>query len=358
MMAFGPTLLLLLVGEIGARAHYFLQSHDFRYWVAPFGGEIRAPIVYVQKRSQTTTRLDPCSGRMITFTDNGIGRGPAPSQSKLEGRFRIIAVGGSSTYGVNNPDEMTWPALLEEALRHRTPVEVLNAGQVGKQIEDFIHYYSSRWISYRPDMVIYYEGWNDTPLPLPSQVDAWIRQFHDYSWLGRWADTLYYRSMLYTLLLEKTQFTLVARDEKIVPKVRQFQARLEQFIRMIRDSGVRPVLVIQVMEPLAEPPIQDFQRMLRDIDLGDSQALRALILKTAEGSKASFDQVVMIRVCQTQVMSEVIRRTGEALGVQVIDPRPSFIHYRGSLPLFCDPVHLTDLGNRLLAEEIGEQLSL
>lgn len=348
-----PTVFLLLLGELGARGYYFFTNgYDYRYLVAPLGG-VRVPVVYPSEPRQTHTRLDPCSGREITFTVNELGRGPNPTVAKPRNTTRVIAVGASSTFGVNNPDEATWPAFLEEALRRRSGevVEVLNAGKPGYQLEDFGYAFSKQLIRYEPNMVVFYEAWNDTNLPVPSQVHHDVRRFNEYTGIGRLASWLYARSMLYTYLLEKTQFLLVTRSkEGPVPQIGRFQTQLEGFIELLRKHEVTPVLVLQVYDTPPEPSI-------RDLRLDDSEEVRTLILKLANtNTRTTYDQLTKIRVYQAQVLVEVVRRVGEAMGVQVIDPRPTFAQYRERAPLFCDVVHLTDLANQLLAQTIAEQV--
>jgi lysophospholipase L1-like esterase len=350
-----PTVFLLLLGESGARAYYFFSNgYDYRYLAAPLGG-VRVPVVYPAEPGQTHTRLDPCSRREITFTVNELGRGPNPMVAKPGNTARVIAVGASSTFGVNNPDEATWPAFLEDALRRRygEAVEVLNAGKPGYQLEDFVYAFSKQLIQYQPDMVVFYEAWNDTHLPIPSQVHHQVRRFNEYTGIGRLASWLYARSLLYTYLLEKTQFLLVTRSkEGPVPRIGRFQTQLEGFIQLLRKHKVTPVLVLQVYDTPPEPSI-------RDLRLDDSEEVRALILKLANANaRTTYDQLTKIRVYQAQVLVEVVRRTGAALGVQVIDPRPTFAQYRETAPLFCDVVHLTDRANQLLAQTIAEQLHL
>ncbi len=349
-----PTLTLLGIGECATRAYYYFSNgRDARFLTAPLG-EVRLPLVYPYDPRQTHTELDPCSGRRITFTINEMGRGPSPSISKAPGRIRIMAVGASSTYGINNPDDATWPAFLEEELRRRygSRVEVLNAGRPGYQLEDFLVLFPSQLIRYQPDIVLFYEGWNDTHLPVSAQVHHNVRRFNTYSRIGSWASWAYGRSMLYTYLLEKTQFYQVGRQEKVVPEIPPFQEKLTRFVQFLREHGVRPIFVLQVYNAPPEPAV-------RQLSLEDREAVREFILgRLKENRGMTYDRLMRIRVLQAQVMVEEVRRLAQALDIQVIDPTPSFLAYQGKEPLFCDVVHLTDVGNRILARAIREQIRL
>ena len=82
---------------------------------------------------------DPALRRVVLFDlpialdARGFRRIEPPADAR---RHRIVAVGGSDTFGATrSADERPWPTLLEEAitreLRCETPVEVVNAGVPG-----------------------------------------------------------------------------------------------------------------------------------------------------------------------------------------------------------------------------------
>lgn len=61
-------------------------------------------------------------------------------------RFRILAIGGSTTYGVGVDTPFTWPHLLQKRLDNDFPgkYEVINLGIKGGHVEEFIqNYYAS-----------------------------------------------------------------------------------------------------------------------------------------------------------------------------------------------------------------------
>ncbi|MBF0556631.1 MAG: hypothetical protein HQK96_19100 [Nitrospirae bacterium] len=61
-------------------------------------------------------------------------------------RFRILSIGGSTTYGVGVNTTFTWPHLLQEKLDNNFPgkYEVINLGIKGGHLEEFIqNYYAS-----------------------------------------------------------------------------------------------------------------------------------------------------------------------------------------------------------------------
>lgn len=96
--------------------------------------------------------------RGIGYTHNSQGfRGPeiAPKSERL----RIVAVGGSTTYGANVTDGREWPVRLGELLGPR--YEVLNFGMLGHSTVEHIALMSLIVPEYRPDILIVHVGLND-----------------------------------------------------------------------------------------------------------------------------------------------------------------------------------------------------
>ncbi|MCP4809202.1 MAG: hypothetical protein GY913_12695 [Proteobacteria bacterium] len=98
--------------------------------------------------------LDGAYGdRRVTVNSLGF-RGPEPREEP----FRILAVGGSNTYGASVSDDETWPARLDQAL---PGVEVLNLGVCGYMTRQKVALAERLMPELEPDLVlvqIYNEG--------------------------------------------------------------------------------------------------------------------------------------------------------------------------------------------------------
>lgn len=97
---------------------------------------------------------------------NGEGfRGRRDYGSKPEGAFRIMAVGGSTTFdSFVSGDDRTWPHRLESWLRRLAPacsVEVINAGVPGYRVLDNLIRLQTELYEYEPDLVLLYHAHND-----------------------------------------------------------------------------------------------------------------------------------------------------------------------------------------------------
>ena len=123
------------------------------------------------------------------FSNNRYGfRGKEFDPQKPDGVFRIVAIGASTTYGVANSDENTYPAQLERMIREsgRDDVEVLNAGVTGyTTTETFVNFYL-RVLDLDPDMIIFYQARNDV---FPQAFNGFTPDFQhyrraDYSFTG------------------------------------------------------------------------------------------------------------------------------------------------------------------------------
>lgn len=104
--------------------------------------------------------------------NNRLGyRGPEVEIPKPDGIFRIVALGGSTTYGSANRADEAYPAFLQDILREEygyENVEVVNAGMIGYTTWDNLANYIFRVIELEPDLLIFYEGFNDVQ---PRSVD-------------------------------------------------------------------------------------------------------------------------------------------------------------------------------------------
>ena len=84
---------------------------------------------------------------------------------KPEGVFRIVLLGGSTTYNIGIDDnEKTWAAQLERILRDKygyKNVEVINAGVGGYNSWETLINLEFRVLDLDPDLIIEYEGTND-----------------------------------------------------------------------------------------------------------------------------------------------------------------------------------------------------
>ncbi len=175
--------LMLPVAEFGLRAY-------FRRWGSE---DDRIRYVYSEERIKSL-ESQFIAKPFVGFAPspdfpghNSLGyRGPEIVQPKPEGTYRIVALGGSTTYGFGIiEDDKTWPAQLQRVLRDEydyPQVEVINAGvQLYTTWETLVNF-EFRVLDLDPDLIIVYHATNDITARLvdPTHYDGL------YSARGTW----------------------------------------------------------------------------------------------------------------------------------------------------------------------------
>lgn len=96
---------------------------------------------------------------------NSLGFRDREFRREKQGRYRIVALGESTTMGVTlMPTDKPWPALLQSLIRSASnapvPVQVINAGVAAYTIEAGIMRLRDEVLALDPDMIISYHGYN------------------------------------------------------------------------------------------------------------------------------------------------------------------------------------------------------
>ena len=109
-------------------------------------------------------------------------RGPEFSKDKPDNTYRIITVGGSTTFGSGVTDENTWPRILEKKLQNLSiskNIEVVNTSSMYQHDFDVwglscssggcfdSKHIKEKLIHYTPDLVIVYSGIDDASCTMP-----------------------------------------------------------------------------------------------------------------------------------------------------------------------------------------------
>ena len=85
------------------------------------------------------------------------------ARPKPTGVFRVIMIGGSTVLGQGAPTPAeSLPARVRARLVHRHPrLELMNAGVGGYTSGQELLRFTAELLSYTPDLLIVYDGWND-----------------------------------------------------------------------------------------------------------------------------------------------------------------------------------------------------
>jgi hypothetical protein len=116
------------------------------------------------------------------------------TKPKPPGTFRVVALGESSTFGLANDDQNTYPAMLEARLRARLPgktVEVFNLGIPHFRSNNILAVARTELPALQPDIVTLYSGYNNSMV---------LRSYAKPGVLYRAKDWLKYHSVTYRAL--------------------------------------------------------------------------------------------------------------------------------------------------------------
>lgn len=131
-------------------------------WTAGFVREQAASIDKDYYRPFALWRRGQTSGSWVNVNAEGIRR--TPGAECVPGAYRVIALGGSTMWGVGSPDSATIPARLQRALAARSarPVCVTNLGEKGyTSIQELVLLITRLRSNEVPDLVLFYDGVND-----------------------------------------------------------------------------------------------------------------------------------------------------------------------------------------------------
>jgi lysophospholipase L1-like esterase len=178
----GITLVLLVIGEAGLRVTFALRDHltltgspDQRILVEGYGGatwptEHYHEIESLEERWQPYVYFRPKAfhGKTIAIGPDGqraTWQPPAPARErKVQKPVKLLMLGGSSLWGFGARDDQTIPSLLARRFHERgVQVEIKNLAELGYvSTQEVIGLLRELQKGYRPDVVIFYDGVNDT----------------------------------------------------------------------------------------------------------------------------------------------------------------------------------------------------
>jgi lysophospholipase L1-like esterase len=168
VIAFSILLSLLLL-EIGLRIWFGTRGSEqerVRYLYSR--AEIDAQIAQLVGVPYLNYTLNPA---MDDVNARGV-RGELVTIPKPDGVFRILTLGGSTTYGHGLTADEAYPAQLQRILREEygyASVEVVNLGVPGYASLDSLVQLATRGLAHQPDLILVYDGLND----------AVVRMFQD-----------------------------------------------------------------------------------------------------------------------------------------------------------------------------------
>lgn len=125
-------------------------------------------------------RMDPFHGRYTNIESDGHRRTWSPAGANAaQQRVKVWVIGGSTIWGLGAGDDQTIPSHLAKVLDSQFPssIEVVNLGQPAYvSTQEVIGLLRELQSGARPDLVVFYDGFNDTWTTLPGKAGVTLRE--------------------------------------------------------------------------------------------------------------------------------------------------------------------------------------
>lgn len=323
--------LLLFVEAICVVGFYVKTKRWYFQEQANFARTMFEPHPYIVGKGKPNAHV---SFKGISYSHNCEGfRGPDfPAKSK---KTRVIAIGGSTTYGVNVNDNDTWPAQLGDQLGPE--YEVFNMGIIGHSTAEHLGLMSMIVPDYQPDMVVLHVGLNDLRSVHLKDLSGDYSNYQAstlFSSLGFCSASPLDRFASGKLAIWLLQSTHVLNPctlptpnlvEDSTPQAEERAKRiyvrnLENLVAVARANGLKPILVPQV-----------------------------LVKESIKGGRLKWwipfvedDQLLQLLAAYNKLTEEVAHKDGLYFASEILDQPWTAAD-------FADPSHLNREGNRKFA---------
>lgn len=282
-------------------------------------------------------------------------RGADFAAGKPAGVFRVVCLGGSSTFGYYDPDDGTYPHLLAQRFAAEPaarPVEVLNLGVPHMNTSHVRALLVGEVLDYGPDAITLYTGYNDATFPVAEsglqRLTRWVDE-HSAAFAG-FRKVLNARAGPVIFGQWNEYRTRVPREEV----ERQLELHLEMtgdnlraIVEEARARGIQVIFIRQAMSALDDRHERALQG--RPFPTYAEEYRQAAEELEREGSLDGALVPLYIHHHLTELQARLADEYGLTLvdNVELVDEHPE------SLLTF---VHLSPEANGRLAERLAETL--
>jgi|SRR5215469_348846 len=292
---------------------------------------------------------------------NSLGlRGPEISIPKEPHTVRIVGVGDSITFGYGIAQENTFLSLLQTKLNQSSDqgqrYEVVNAGVEGTGLDYYFHFLKTEAPKLQPDIVlvnlclndiaVYSETGGKSERPVGKSSDRLVRRTSEF---------LLKHSQLYIALYMRLKSLLYGLGLLDINKIQGYN-----------------FLPLEPSSPRQEKAWESSLQLLSKIDeLARRDHYRLVIVVFPMEMQLSADALRLYREqfhvrisaeAQSGVPQKRLHEFGDERGIPVVDLLPAFrtadsgkLYLRNKV-ISLDPIHPSQLGNRIAADEIYRSL--
>ena len=279
-------------------------------------------------------------GTTISHNSQGF-RGPEISEKKGDKR-RIMAIGGSTTYGVSVSDKYTWTAFLQRELGEK--VEVINAGIPAASTVEHIHLMATIVPEIKPDIILLHIGLNDMRNMHARGLKPDYSNFHPPSMIGN----------------------VGLCPEELLPRV----ATIRALVMFLQRCGLYPTCSFNQRAKghadnatIDQYAVNLFERNVKTlILLAKAQGIQVVLIPqilidemVSDGSYRWWTPYIAPRFLVTanayynRILAEQATAAGQLYASSVLEVDWRKIH-------FADPSHLNKQGNEYFAVRLAKQL--
>ena len=95
------------------------------------------------------------------------------------GKYRIIFLGDSLTFGWGVKEEETFATLIEGGMNSQSPTEIINFGAGNYNTEQAVNLFIEKGLNYNPDKVVLFYFINDAE-PTPKRSALWVLGYSQF----------------------------------------------------------------------------------------------------------------------------------------------------------------------------------
>lgn len=315
------------------------------------------PHPYLAYANRPNFRLVPTADDPLDIQHNSLGfRGAETTWEKHEGVFRIVCLGGSSTYGFGPTSDATnWPTRLQ-GLLNQAPltrrVEVINLAAQGYSTFESLIQLALRGVSLEPDLVLVYHAINDMRCALYPGV---VRD--NSHWRAVWPVE---RPSKSEQLLERSGIYRTWRryaTDWVMERENMGAYLIVDFGRWWPDDFGQPTDL--------DLGFQNFERNLVTI-IATARAHGSEVMLVTQGTRMSdFDDMGSAQLQRDGFdrANRILAEVSEAHGTYFCDARAVLEAeadrqraLRGEDDVFTSTVHMTDAGCELLARTLAARI--
>ena len=282
-------------------------------------------------------------------------RGEDFDADKAENTFRVVCLGGSSTFGFFDRDDFTYPALLQQRFERDSAVrvEVINSGIPQANSDNLLAMFREELLRYDPGLITVYAGYNDAVYYLDANaVQRMARWLHGHSATYGAIKNVLEAVGGPELHSKWRSFDVITSHEDAQTQIRlhkdRFQSNITEIISLAHEAGIQVMLILQPVDLIdgqkkshgthgTGAPYWDEVSTVRD--------------KYDQGQPLANSEVTLL--VHSELMNAVCTLAVEKQlslvdNIAIVDAHPEY---------FASHVHLTEDANAQLADALHEKMT-